>query len=54
LASNVVPGISGDDGGNVWVLSGDQVMRWADGRFLAVAAIPSSNDLGAGHRQSAG
>jgi len=48
LTSNVVLGISGDKEGNTLVLSGDQVMRWSDGRFLAVGTITLSNDLGTG------
>jgi signal transduction histidine kinase/ligand-binding sensor domain-containing protein len=48
LASNVVPGISGDREGNVLVLSGNQVMRWDQGKFFSVATIPPSNDLGMG------
>ncbi len=36
LPDSQVLGISGDARGNVWVLSGEKIVRWSDGRFVAV------------------
>ena len=37
-----VLGISGDAKGNVWVLSGNNIMRWTGGRFLSASnSFPS-------------
>ncbi len=41
LSNNPVWGITGDGEGSVWVLSGRQILRWADGAFLPV----TSDDL---------
>lgn len=35
--SNWVKGITGDEAGHLWVLFGNQVMQWADERFLPAA-----------------
>src|SRR5262245_20872230 len=37
LTSNLIRGVTGDESGNLWVLSLDRIARWQAGRFLPTA-----------------
>ncbi|MGH6892886.1 MAG: ligand-binding sensor domain-containing protein, partial [Dongiaceae bacterium] len=39
LPHNFIRGITGDESGNLWVLSAEQIMRWDQGRFVP-AGLP--------------
>ncbi len=38
LPGSLVRGITGDQAGHLWVLSRNQILTWADGKFVRVAA----------------
>ncbi len=44
LPSAYTPAVFGDDSGGLWVFSGDQLVQWADGKFMP-ARIPGFEDL---------